>query len=418
MGGPPPPLATAAPHGQLESEALELFSDASGALSAASELVEAFCAQLHERGFAIVRLPACAHAEATAVRAAAREFFALDQAQKRDVGDFRAVGDTYVGYRDASGTRQDCDAEFLEVHLNNGGHAFPDPPGCGVGPAAAALYSRLFGIARVLLQLLAAHIGVPADALLAPIDPPSASELPEGSLTSSVLRLCHYRSAQTEATGRAVEADDAPAAAPARRGADVLFDEHTDSSLLTLSILCPAAAGLELRDPLSGGGWLAVEQLPHVTPFDVEVHVGDFLAFLTRDHYRACSHRVTRPLATASAGGPPGEGRLSMPFLVRARAGHVMDTRQYDPGGANAHLVEVEGVRCGDLRRLFDARGKRMLDAKRDATRDAAQAEAERKERARAYREALLAGRPLSPLDSSDDDEPPPSSMAAARSEK
>lgn len=384
--------------------ALHLFSDATGALSAASELVEAFCTQLHERGFAIVRLPACAHAEATAVRDAAREFFALDQAQKREVGDFRVVGDTYVGYRDASGTRQDCDAEFLEVHLNKGGHAFPDPPGCGVGPAAAALYARLFEMARALLQLLATQISVPVDALLAPIDPPNANELAEGSLTSSVLRLCHYRSAQTEATGRAAEADEAPAA-PARR-TEVLFDEHTDSSLITLSMLCPAAAGLELRDPLSGGSWLAVEQLPHVTPFDVEVHVGDFLAFLTRDHYMACSHRVMRP--RASAGGPPGEGRLSMPFLVRARADHVLDTRPYDPDGSNTHLVEVEGVRCSDLRRLFDARGKRMLEAKRDAKRDAMQAESERKERARAYREALLAGRPLSPLDSSDDEEQPP----------
>ena len=400
------------------STSLQLFSDATGALSAPSELVEAFCAQLHERGFAIVRLPACAHAEATAVRAAASEFFALDQVQKREIGDFRVVGDTYVGYRDASGTRQDCDAEFLEVHLNNGGHAFPDPPGCGVGPAAAALYARLFEMARGLLQLLATHIGVPAEALLAPIDPPNANELDEGSLTSSVLRLCHYRRAQTEATGRATEADDTPAA-PARR-AEVLFDEHTDSSLLTLSMLCPAAAGLELRDPLSGGSWLAVEQLPHVTPFDVEVHVGDFLAFLTRDHYMACSHRVMRPraaaAAAAAAGGPPGEGRLSMPFLVRARADHVLDTRPYDPDGSNAHLVEVEGVRCSDLRRLFDARGKRMLEAKRDAKRDAMQAEAERKERARAYREALLAGRPLSPLDSSDDDEqPPPSSGGGER---
>ena len=34
----------------------------------------------------------------------------------------------------------------------------------------------------------------------------------------------------------------------------VLFDEHTDSSLLTLSLLCPGAAGLELRDLLGREG--------------------------------------------------------------------------------------------------------------------------------------------------------------------
>ena len=33
-------------------------------------------------------------------------------------------------------------------------------------------------------------------------------------------------------------------------GFQVLFDEHTDSSLLTLSLMCPGAAGLELRDLL------------------------------------------------------------------------------------------------------------------------------------------------------------------------
>ena len=95
-----------------------------------------------------------------------------------------------------------------------------------------------------------------------------------------------------------------------------------------------------------------------------------------------------------------------MPFLVRPRSDHVLDTRAYDADGANPRLVAVEGVRCADLRRLFDARGKRLLEAKRRAEADAARAEAERRARAKAYREALLAGQPLSPLDSSEDEEP------------
>ena len=96
--------------------ALSLFCDETGAVAEAQ--AERFCELLHTRGFAIVRLPACAHAEATAVRQAAGSFFAQDTSEKRAVGDFRVVGDTYVGYRDTAATRQDCDAEFLEVPLD------------------------------------------------------------------------------------------------------------------------------------------------------------------------------------------------------------------------------------------------------------------------------------------------------------
>ena len=95
-------------------------------------------------------------------------------------------------------------------------------------------------------------------------------------------------------------------------------------------------------------------------------------------------------------------GRLSMPFLVRCRNDHVLDTRPYDPDGSNARLVEVHDVTCKELRLLFDARGKRLLDAEREAAAAADAKEEERKRRAREYREALKAGRPLS--DSSDED--------------
>jgi hypothetical protein len=138
------------------------------------------------------------------------------------------------------------------------------------------------------------------------------------------------------------------------------------------------------------------------------VHVGDVLAFLSRDHYPACSHRVVRPPAAAATADAVALGRLSMPFLVRPRSEHVLDTREY-AADDNPRLVAVEGVRCADLRRLFDARGKRMLDARRKQRRaaaEAAQAEAARRARAKAYREAVLAGRPLSPVDSSEDEDP------------
>ncbi len=124
---------------------------------------------------------------------------------------------------------------------------------------------------------------------------------------------------------------------------------------------------------------------------DLEVHVGDFLAFLTRDYFPACAHRVLRPTG--------GRNRLSMPMLIRARAEHELDTRAYDAEGANPHLVEVSGVRCRDLGRLFDARGKRLLDARRAAEA----ADAERRARAQAYRDAVRAGT-ISAFSSSESD--------------
>lgn len=127
-----------------------------------------------------------------------------------------------------------------QVHLDSSGLAFPDPRGCCVGAAAQPLFVRLAAIARALLQLLAAHIGVPPGAFLAPLDPPdmAASALPEGSLTATVLRLCHYRSRPqppAAAVAAAVEGEvPAPSAAaaggrqegrPAAR-VEVRFDGH------------------------------------------------------------------------------------------------------------------------------------------------------------------------------------------------
>ena len=366
-------------------------------LQSGSATARSFCEQLHRRSFAVIKLPVEALADITAVRNSASTFFALPADSKRTaVGDFRQVGGTYAGYRDLAGSarQSDCDAEFLEVHVDRAGAAVPAPPEPpALAAAAAALHARLLAVARALLGLLADHIQAPAGALLDPVDPPSPELLDEGQISSSVLRVCHYR---------ARVAGDGENGAGADRG--VLFAEHTDSALLTLSLLCPGAAGLEVCDASvssdaaddgAADPWVALEELcPRHAELDVEVHVGDFLAFLTRDYYPACCHRVLRPAGDA--------GRLSLPFLVRCRNDHVLDTRPYDPTSSNARLVEVHGVTCKELRLLFDARGKRLLEAERDAAAAAAEKEEERKRRAREYREALKAGKALS--DSSDED--------------
>ena len=400
----------------MDAAPIPYASIASGSSTAADDL----CERLHRQGYALVRFPPEAEAEVEALRELAAGFFALPPEQKRSIGDFRFVGDTYAGYRDSA----HIDAEFLEVHVCRGGGTYPPLAlPAGLSPAAAALHGRLDGMARLFLRLLAAHLEVPSEAFLAPLEAEASpahangSESGEGgesgvdgaadALSASVLRVCHYRR-------RAEEAAGARAAAADGEDDEVLFEAHTDSSLLTLSTLCPAAPGLQLEE---AGEWLSVERLEGVDECDVEVHVGDFLSFLSRDYFPSCVHRVTRPKR--------GPGRLSFPFLVRPRNEHVLDTRAYDPSRSKKHLVEVEGITCRELRKLFDARGKRMLDERRAADeaheKKVRILEAERKARAAAFRAKLLAsGGKLDDSSSSSEEgdaatKPPPAKAGAAR---
>ena len=129
--------------------------------------------------------------------------------------------------------------------------------------AASALYARLWRLSRALLGALAASITLEPAALLAPVDPEHTDQLAEGALTSTVLRVCHYHAGE----GSAGCARTSP---PAKSG--VLFDEHSDSSLLTLSLLCPGCAGLQLRDA-ADGSWVHVEGADGASELDLEVHV-------------------------------------------------------------------------------------------------------------------------------------------------
>ena len=139
-------------------------------LQSGSATARSFCEQLHRRSFAVIKLPVEALADITAVRNSASTFFALPADSKRSaVGDFRQVGGTYAGYRDLAGSarQSDCDAEFLEVHVDRAGAAVPAPPEPpALAAAAAALHARLLAVARALLGLLADHIKAPAGALL------------------------------------------------------------------------------------------------------------------------------------------------------------------------------------------------------------------------------------------------------------
>jgi len=100
--------------------------------------------------------------------------------------------------------------------------------------------------------------------------------------------------------------------------------------------------------------WVDIESLPGVDHYDIAVFVGDFCSLFTREYYKSARHRVVRPKIATN--------RISMPFLVRGRGDHQVDTTKYDPDGTNAHLVNMSGVTCRELRKLLDARGQRKLN--------------------------------------------------------
>lgn len=301
----------------------------------------AFCRRLSTVGWAIVRLSEETGADIRLLRDLAREFFAQsDEVKQRVVGDPGGVGGEGVGYRD----KASHDSEFLELYLSAAAgatvpHTLTEPP--ELAACAARVHQRLLDAAQVLLALCAAHVRLPSVALFealslgapsavaatagsagAPDAPTAVSEEAAAAtgpaaatVGSTLLRICHYKAAESPSPGRA------PVSAEASGGSDpaealgvadpaVLFLPHTDSTLLTLSPLCPNAPGLQLA--ARGGGWLDVERSAGVhDACDVEVHAGDFLGALSRGVFVAMRHRVVRPAG--------GGSRISCPLLLRPR---------------------------------------------------------------------------------------------------
>lgn len=367
------------------------------------------CELLHRHSFALLRLPEVDANLLGRMRALAGGFFMQPVEQKASIGNFRRVGTTYAGYRD----HRDCDTEFLEVHVDAAGSTVPplhQPD--GLANAASALHARLDQLGRLLLTAIATYIRVDPAALLEPLG--RADTACEG-ISAAVLRVCHYRSGTTHVAMGGM--DNFSKTIPR----EVLFAQHTDSSMLTLSPLCIESSSLQLLDASdSSRRWVDIEETDGATSADIEVHVGDFLAFLTREYFPSCLHRVLRPSR--------GVGRISMPLLMRCSHTHLLDTRPYlcrheadgdghvetnclapsiaedqlagchntagvgrrepeNTVGVEGHprLLEIYSVRCGDLGRLFDKRGRRLLDAER--SREAR--EAARRLRAQAFREQL-----------------------------
>lgn len=346
----------------------------------------ALCAELAACGYAVVVLPERLRPLIAAVRLHAAAFFDLDNDEKERVGNFARVGRTaYAGYR----REREARSEFLELHCDSTGKVRPALPAQlpALEPAACALSWALLGVAHSLLRLMARALQLPEHALAAPLDPPQREALAVDGVLQSALRVCRY-----------AQAPAPPGAAPAARLSEVVFGEHTDSSLLTLALADRDAPGLQLRargaaaayamGPDAAAGWDSVETAPagwrargdgdDACCLDLIVMVGDFAQVLTKGFYPAASHRVVR------AADMPA--RLSMPFLARPRAEFKLETAALEPRAraGEGKLLALDGVTCAQVRRLLDARGRKL---------HLQQLEEERSRAGRAFREQLLARR-------------------------
>lgn len=396
MSAPPPaPPAPARPcaRGRRCHALDDVLSGSDGA--------RGFCAELAARGYALVELPPRLHALVDDARAASADFFRLGALEKQSVGGFARIGAAYAGYRQDARTG----GEFLELRIARTGALVPAPPAAvaHLDAPARELSRTLLALAHRLLAAMAEQLGLRPEVFTELLDAPDGeADAPDG-VVHSVLRVCCYPAATPPSlppSSDAAIADESARAgtflASSAETARVLFDEHTDSSMVTLSLLDPASPGLQLRvhardgTPLGAcdGGWDAVEaSVPHA--HCLLVHVGDFVAALTKGHYPAARHRVVREPCDAHA-----PARVSLPFLARPRPERQLDTRAHEPGvrEADAKLLALSQVTCSELRRLFDAFGRRQhvlaLEQREQQRRDGA-----RRQRAAAFRLEVLARR-------------------------
>ena len=116
------------------------------------------------------------------------------------------------------------------------------------------------------------------------------------------------------------------------QGAGVLFDEHTDSSFVTIA-LCSLVPGLQIQ-ATDTGEWCLPEQ--NRDSLDVIVFVGEFMQVLTKSAFKAAVHRVLRPDSNSS-------DRYSFPFLLRGKHEAVLNTTQ----SAVQHPYVCSGGRQG-----------------------------------------------------------------------
>jgi len=182
----------------------------------------------------LLRTPEAMHADIDAMQDAASGFFAMPEDVKQGLGEFTVVSGKVVGYRNSGA----MDTEFLEMHVFNDLQPCPSPPlpSAEFSDVVVPLYCGLGAIARDLLTAMAEHINIAPEALIDNIDPAHPSELEEGDLTASVLRICSYHCENQEEPQSQKGGADTVCGRVARE-AGVLFDEHTDSTFITVALI-------------------------------------------------------------------------------------------------------------------------------------------------------------------------------------
>ncbi|HEX8445312.1 MAG TPA: 2-oxoglutarate and iron-dependent oxygenase domain-containing protein [Sphingomonas sp.] len=247
-------------------------------------------------GFAVVRDHGIDPTVIARAEAAAKAFFALPEAVKRQYhqpGTGGARGLTPFGIE----TAKDASAVDLKEFWHVGrelpaGHPFAAEMAPNVWPDEVAdfrdamldLYAAFDAAGARLLSAIARYLKLDPDFFV--------DTVRDGN---SVLRLLHYPPIGAESPS-------------IRAGA------HEDINTITL-LLGAEEAGLQLQK--KDGAWMAVA----IGPGELVVNVGDMLQRLTNGVLRSTTHRVMNP--------PPerrGVARYSMPFFLHFRPDYRIET--------------------------------------------------------------------------------------------
>jgi isopenicillin N synthase-like dioxygenase len=253
-------------------------------------------------GFAVVADHGIDQALIYRALAAAKTFFALPEAVKRQYvvpGGGGQRGLTPFGIEAAKGEARADLKEFWHMGRDlPAGHAFADIMPANLWPAevpdfqpaVAALYAALEQAGQSVLTAIAVHLGLAPDFFVDPVR--------DGN---SILRLLHYPPVGPDAGGAI------------RAGA------HEDINVITL-LLGAEEAGLQLlgRD----GQWRYIDAPPGC----VVCNVGDMLQRLTGGRLPSTTHRVVNPAAARM-----GVARYSTPFFLHFRPDYLIETMAGGP---------------------------------------------------------------------------------------